>query len=80
MIKKEVALSWVKVLIETLWNVKEDREREKIFPKHSINRNIMECKDQLQTRTDIVECRINRNIMECKVAIALAEEGAEVMY
>ena len=32
------------VLIETLWNVKEERQRD-IKQQRGINRNIVECKD-----------------------------------
>ena len=35
------------VLIETLWNVKRNRIEPKLFGNFGINRNIMECKDQL---------------------------------
>ena len=36
------------------------------IPLFSINRNIMECKDQKTKISDIGKLCINRNIMECK--------------
>ena len=35
----------VEVLIETSWNVKDDRGNNKLYKK-GINRNIVECKDE----------------------------------
>ena len=54
------------VLIETLWNVKEQKPKQELKPEKSINRNIMECKECQQKPTWRAILRINRNIMECK--------------
>ena len=54
------------VLIETLWNVKNQVSINTTTTLASINRNIVECKDYT-TQGDIREGpRINRNIVECK--------------
>ena len=39
-----------KVLIETLWNVKKKRYKNNTYAGASINRNIVECKANLQRR------------------------------
>ena len=53
------------VLIETLWNVKQ----KPIFSwlnERSINRNIVECKEESGISYQGSLVRINRNIVECK--------------
>ena len=55
------------VLIETLWNVKSSNLFEQIKTRFSINRNIVECKEQFWFVWLGFFNRINRNIVECKV-------------
>ena len=56
------------VLIETLWNVNENREL--IFSTlFSFNRNIVECKCRTAEEGIVPEARFNRNIVECKFTI-----------
>ena len=55
-----------RVLIETLWNVKEDTDVTMPVVLPRINRNIVECKDALQSQLANCCCGINRNIVECK--------------
>ena len=54
-----------RVLIETYWNVNKVAQISP-EPKLSINRNILECKYDLNTRSDHSRPGINRNILECK--------------
>ena len=57
------------VLIEILWNVKEERTT-KAYDDHCINRNIVECKGSITADTAWNNIGINRNIVECKECIA----------
>ena len=57
-----------KVLIETLWNVKEADNSDN-RPVSGINRNIVECKDVSKSPQSIGDKSINRNIVECKVSL-----------
>ena len=55
-----------KVLIETLWNVKEDTDVTMPVVLPRINRNIVECK-VISLMFALGNCQsINRNIVECK--------------
>ena len=54
------------VLIETSWNVKEERPVLRQSLLHSINRNIVECKEQDAYNSRQDHTSINRNIVECK--------------
>ena len=54
------------VLIETLWNVNEKRERKVENAGYGINRNIVECKLRWVRMVGITGRCINRNIVECK--------------
>ena len=56
----------IMVLIETLWNVKVKEWKRQINNALGINRNIVECKDELPTSLNISGVGINRNIVECK--------------
>ena len=55
-----------KVLIETYWNVKKNRQNRKDGPVLGINRNILECKGCILSSIDLMLVGINRNILECK--------------
>ena len=48
MIKKNAVVDVMKVLIETLWNVKYYEKVYECGSYNSINRNIVECKDRLK--------------------------------
>ena len=54
------------VLIETLWNVKSLQIKNRIIGKDSINRNIVECKENKRNGSVLRGIGINRNIVECK--------------
>ena len=54
------------VLIETLWNVKEKKFWQPEMKRLSINRNIVECKDNYSLKLVGFPAGINRNIVECK--------------
>ena len=55
-----------RVLIETLWNVKEDTDVTMPVVLPRINRNIVECK-VISLMFALGNCQsINRNIVECK--------------
>ena len=54
------------VLIETLWNVKQNQFGFQYMKDFSINRNIMECKEKSREIHPLQKMCINRNIMECK--------------
>ena len=54
------------VLIETSWNVKEERPVLRQSLLHSINRNIVECKEFSFCGSFDCSDGINRNIVECK--------------
>ena len=54
------------VLIETLWNVKNELRLIQAFREKRINRNIVECKEALAPAGRIRRESINRNIVECK--------------
>ena len=56
----------IKVLIETLWNVKKQGSSRRIKDDQSINRNIVECKDVQVCSVCVPVICINRNIVECK--------------
>ena len=58
----------MQVLIETLWNVKEQWNSAS-FHLPRINRNIVECKDKFYGAPYISYSSINRNIVECKVLL-----------
>ena len=55
-----------RVLIETQWNVKTERIALSWIHQTSINRNIVECKDEQYDMMIDNKFRINRNIVECK--------------
>ena len=58
-----------RVLIETLWNVKEDTDVTMPVVLPRINRNIVECK-VISLMFALGNCQsINRNIVECKVVL-----------
>ena len=57
------------VLIETSWNVKEERPVLRQSLLHSINRNIVECKEFSFCGSFDCSDGINRNIVECKALI-----------
>ena len=54
------------VLIETLWNVKQNWGGFQPQGQYRINRNIVECKVAKVLDFCIKTERINRNIVECK--------------
>ena len=54
------------VLIETSWNVKTSMLRIHFSSAPRINRNIVECKEQLFKQKQEINHCINRNIVECK--------------
>ena len=56
----------MKVLIETLWNVKAKPIRLTSSIRICINRNIVECKEELYNKGLVGTDGINRNIVECK--------------
>ena len=55
-----------RVLIETYWNVNVYSSSVISWARTGINRNILECKYDLNTRSDHSRPGINRNILECK--------------
>ena len=55
-----------RVLIETLWNVKDKTTVYVLVNFWSINRNIVECKFSITSAISCCEFTINRTIMECK--------------
>ena len=55
-----------RVLIETLWNVKQIKTIAEELDLSRINRNIVECKVSCNSGKWRAENRINRNIVECK--------------
>ncbi len=61
----------INVLIETLWNVKEEIDILIFLTNSRINRNIVECKVFLTRFLFVSSNSINRNIVECKEAIKL---------
>ena len=54
------------VLIETLWNVKQDTCKKPSTGFSSFNRNIVECKELRKGADAIIGKGFNRNIVECK--------------
>ena len=60
---------YARVLIETLWNVKDVYSLNACSTCPCINRNIVECKDNTEEMARLISGRINRNIVECKVLI-----------
>ena len=61
-----------RVLIETLWNVKQIKTIAEELDLSRINRNIVECKVSCNSGKWRAENRINRNIVECKVVFVLS--------
>ena len=56
------------VLIETLWNVKINRNIYCRISVISFNRNIVECKVLNELKISTGSIGFNRNIVECKVS------------
>ena len=65
-------LSYVWVLIETLWNVNNSIRSSMRFSSFRINRNIVECKFTFGSVERAAAYRINRNIVECKYCSTFA--------
>ena len=57
----------LRVLIETLWNVKSSSGGSGGTGSSGINRNIVECKESIERYSQYEVISINRNIVECKV-------------
>ena len=56
----------VRVLIETLWNVKSMRSWLYASGVYCFNRNIVECKEAVRWLLCVLRMCFNRNIVECK--------------
>ena len=67
------------VLIETYWNVKMEIKADSTA-LFSINRNILECKDEQNHGAGRCGACINRNILECKVILDRKEKFQEWEY
>ena len=68
------------VLIETYWNVKINTHCIVSMIGLRINRNILECKDQLKRILFWFANGINRNILECKDVTSTDEPGQRNKY